>query len=145
MDNYDLIGALKAYADSQGWVFLSGTSAYQNYEASQNEYEDEQLVLAADFDARPDIAIGSVEQISYQGVLMLGRKFDADSTPASLDETYYQKYLARLKELMGLLSGVIITFSCANELDVLDVIMRMDIDTFDTNIDFVAATITFVQ
>lgn len=168
MNNFDLIGKLRTYASTNGWVFLSGTSAIQNYEASQNEYKNGQLVLAADFNAAPQFTnAGKISQITYNGILMLGIKLDddgtpaieddeetpavdetevfSDGTPANLDETFIQKYDRRLLDLMTLLANHIAAFACANELDVTGADFRLETNKFDTNIDFVAGTITFVQ
>jgi len=168
MDKFDLIGSLRTYAATQKWVFLSGASSIQNCEASQNEYKNGQLVLAADFNASPQFTnAGKISQITYNGILMLGVKFDDDGTPAieddeetllidesetfndgtpaSLDETFIQKYDRRLLDLMELLANHITLFACANELDVTNADFRLEINKFDTNIDFVAGTITFIQ
>ena len=45
---------------------------------------------------------------------------------------------------MTLLSNFVTTFACDNELDVTAENMRVDLNKFDTNIDFIAETITFV-
>lgn len=148
MTNFDLIGQLESYATDNSMHYLSGKNAYQNYQASQNEYDNGQLVLSADFDAAVSFARGfAINEITYTGVLALGRKFDEeeDGTVSDLDETFYQKYTRRLLELMTLLTTHIAAFACANKLDVTQCQFRMDLNRFDTNIDFIAATITFVQ
>lgn len=145
MNQFDIIGSLKAYAENQGWAFLSGQDWYQNYEASQNEYANGQLVLGVDFDSIPVRKAGIISEISYPGTLILGRKFDPDTKPSSLDETFIQKYEARLLELTTLLSNMINTFMCEHNLDVLGENIRMDLNKFDTNIDFVVETLTFIQ
>jgi hypothetical protein len=146
MDNFDLIGALQEYADENNMHYLSGNDAYQNYEASQNTYDDGQLVLSADFDASVSFSRGfAIGSITYTGVLALGRKFDEADTVSDLDETFYQKYQRRLKDLMTLLVTHIAAFACDNKLQVTNCQFRMDLNKFDTNIDFIAASITFVQ
>ncbi len=167
MTKFDLIGALKTYATAHGWRFLYGSAFYQNQEADADMVNG-QMVLAADFNARPSYGRGmGISEISYPGILMLGIKFDDDGTepveddpdtpedetvlatndgtPVSLDETMQQKYTRRLLTLMTALSGAIADFACTNELDVSNCEFKMDVNKFDTNIDFVAATITFVQ
>jgi hypothetical protein len=146
MDNFDLIGSLSSYASDNDMHYLSGENAYQNYEASQNTYDDGQLVLSADFDASVNFSSGfAVGSITYIGVLALGRKFDEVDTGSDLDETFYQKYQRRLKDLMTLLVTHIAAFACDNKLQVTNCQFRMDLNKFDTNIDFIAASITFVQ
>lgn len=146
MDNFDLIGSLASYASDNDMHYLSGENAYQNYEASQNTYDDGQLVLSADFNAAIYFSRGfTIGSITYTGVLALGRKFEESETGSNLDETFYQKYQRRLKDMMTLLASHIGIFACANKLEVTQCQFRMDLNKFDTNIDFIAATITFVQ
>jgi len=146
MTNFDLIGALADYAAANSMQFLSGANFYQNYEASQIEYENGQLVLTAEFSAAPAFSRGfKVGEIRYEGILAIGRKFEETTTMSTLDETFIQKYNARLLDLMTLLSNIIADFSCDNELEVTGCRMDMQLNKFDTNIDFIAATITFVQ
>jgi hypothetical protein len=167
MTKFDLVGALRTYCISKGWHFLYGSAFYQNIEADE-AYLNGELILGADFNARPVYGRGmGITEIQYSGILLLGRKFDNDgtdavvddpgtpedetvlatndATPASLDESMIQKYDRRLLELMTYLSGAIQALSCANELNVTNCEIKMDINKFDTNIDFVAANITFVQ
>lgn len=167
MQVYDIIGALRTLATTNGWAFLSGSSSMQNYEASQNEYINGQLVLIAEFNARPIMTrAGKLDSIRYNGVVGLGIKFDDDGTdnieddpetpenetktfndgtPSSLDETFIQKYDRRLLTLMQTLSTNLLSFACANELTIVDADFRLELNKFDTNIDFVIGTITFEQ
>jgi len=147
MENFKLISTLKDYTTSKGWYFLSGDNFHQNFEATQYEYEPGALVLAVDFDASPSFSIGnSISSIDYTGVIALGRKIEEDElTYSNLDETFWQKYINRLEELMQLLTIAIIDIACNNELEIRNVKYRMDLNKFDTNIDFVAAEITLVQ
>jgi hypothetical protein len=152
MTRFDLVGSLNTYAASKGWHFLYGTAFYQNIEADET-YLNGELILGADFNARPTYgkAMG-ITEIQYSGILLLGRKFDndgttgqSDGTPTSLDESMHQKYTRRLLSLMTSLDLAIKAIACANELSVIGCEFKMDINKFDTNIDFIAATITFVQ
>jgi len=158
MDNFDLIGTLRTYAATNDWLFYYGTNAYQNIEAD-GAIEDDQLILTAQFNAQPIFVNGLVTQISYTGIMMLGRKFESAivdnteteidetqaATMASLDETMIQKYDRRLLDLMQLLSNAVGAIGCANELDVNGANFRLEINQFDTNIDFIAGELTFVQ
>lgn len=146
MTNFDLIGELRTYAAANSMQFLSGAQWNQNYEASQKDYENGQLVLTVDFEAVPVFSRGyKISEIRYEGVIALGRKFEETPTMSSLDETFIQKYDNRLLDLMTMLSNAISDFACDNELEVLNVRMAMQLNKFDTNIDFIAASITFVQ
>ena len=150
MDHFALLSTLKDYADAHGWHFLSGDNFHQNYEASQNEYNPGDLVLAVDLDAGPTYSAGGkISSISYSGIVALGRKVDEtpvlDETRSNLDETFWQKYTRRLEELMGLLSIALVTIACENELELSAVRFRMDLNKFDTNIDFIVGSVTFIQ
>jgi len=146
MDNFNLIGGLRDFAISKNWHFLCGDNFYENFEASQAEFENGQLVFVAEFSANPIFGNGNnISSISYAGTIMLGRKFDEDSTPASLDETFIQKYDRRLLSLMQLLAVNIAQFACANELEISNPSFVLAINKFDTNIDFVVGQITLIQ
>lgn len=145
MDKFDLIGQLCRKAYSNGWVFAAGDEFYKNIELADSEMNDGQLILTAQFNSTPTFTRGKVTKVVYTGSLMLGRKFDDDGTPASLDEDYMDKYNRRLLELMQLLATFLGQFQCENELDITSVEFIQDINRFDTNIDFVGGNITFEQ
>jgi hypothetical protein len=168
MNNFALISALSSYATTNDMVFLYGQNYMQNYEASQHEYYNGQKVLTGEFTCQPVYGNGNkIGQITYNGVLGLGQKFDDDGTanipddentplvdetqtfndgtPSSLDETQMQKYNRRLYDLMVALDIVIQDIACENELQIGTAIFRMDMNKFDTNIDFVVAEISFIQ
>jgi len=151
MDNFGLIDVLEQYCTDNDIKFLYGDNFYQNIEASSYEYEADQLVMGADFNARPVRATGGkILSIDYVGAIALGRKFETPdlSNPdgvASLDETYIQKYKRRLKDLSQLLSNIVGEIACNNELETTGEDMRFDINKFDTNIDFVVMSLTFTQ
>jgi hypothetical protein len=155
MTQFDLIGALRTYATSKSWAFLSGENFFKNYEASKINYSPGQLILGVDpFIARPNFTKGGkVDQVSYSGLIMLGRKFESDLAPlnpqvttiSNLDETFIQKYDRRIFELIGTLATNLGTFACANELDLTNCQFELGLNRLDENIDFVIASITFIQ
>jgi hypothetical protein len=147
MNNYDLVGALRTYATTKGWAFLYGSSFMKDYEASKNYYYAGQLILGADsFIVKPNITPGfKVDTISYQGLIMLGRKFESTTTTSTLDETDIQKYDRRLLELMGTLSTNLLSFACTNELTIQGLQYEAQLNNLDENIDFIIASLTFVQ
>jgi hypothetical protein len=145
MDNFGLVDVLEAYALGQGWKFvLKFDEFYANLEV-QDEYINGQLVLTADVKSNPTIVNGQVTTITYTALLALGRKFDDDGEVASLDESYKQKYDRRLKDLESALASTIGTVACSNELDVTNTDFISDINVYDTNIDFIITTATFIQ
>lgn len=168
MDKLNIVGALKSYAVSQRWHFLYGSRFMQNYEADQKEYKNGDLILAVfPFKSNPKYTGGgTISEVTYTGIIMLGQKFDDDGTeaipdnddtpdneevkyndgtPASLDETQIQKYERRLKDLIALVGQHIGSFACANELEVVSCTIEEDLNKFDTLIDFALAQITFKQ
>ena len=63
-------------------------------------------------------------------------------TESSLSETWEQKYSNRLLDLTSNLSDFISEFACSNDLAIGNVQLKYDLNKFDANIDFTAATIT---
>lgn len=146
MEQLDIIGQLEAYALSKGWRFIYRFDRFRSNMEAMHDYQSGELVLMADFRATPTIKGGRATQIVYTCLLMLGRKFDEDGTPASLDETPKQKYDRRLKDLAQTLLNAICDFSCANELEVAAAPISVDINVHDTNIDFaISENAVFVQ
>lgn len=146
MDQFDIIGALEAHALASNWLFTYGVDNYYKSAQSIGEYAPGKLIMIADFRATPTIKNGRVTSVSYNCLVMLGRKFDADGLTASLDETCDQKYDRRLKELMQLLAGALATVACGNSLEINAGEMIVNINQFAENIDFAAApNVTFVQ
>jgi hypothetical protein len=146
MTNFDIIGVFKTYCDANGIAFLSGSKWYQNYEASRKRYDSGTLVLGVDFNASPVYSkANKLFQIQYTGAIMLGRKFETTGTISSIDETFYQKHVNRLLELMQGLDVIVRTVACANELIIGNVSTTLDLNAFDTSIDFVAWQLTLTQ
>lgn len=144
---FDIIGALRTYATSEGWIFLSGENWHQDWEATRNTYAVGQLVLGVDFqEAIPTRTNGLVSEIKYPGILVLGRKFDPlpATTEVNLDETFIQKYDARLLDLTTAMSNFIQAFVCENSLDTESETMSLRLNSLDETIDFAVNRITFV-
>jgi hypothetical protein len=145
MENFDLIGALNDKAKENQWVFLSGSDAYQNIDATLKKFEDGQKVLTVDVSASATFATSLVTAITYDGIIMLGLKADSNGIRVSLDESFNDKYNRRLKELHLELSVFLGAFACENELTIENAQFTMEINRFDTNIDFIAARIRLTQ
>jgi hypothetical protein len=152
MDQFDLVGALRTFAESNSWVFLYGDGFMRNYKATKSTIKDGQLILGADpFIARPTYTqAGKIESITYSGLVMLGTKFDLDDddkvvSKSSLDETLEQKYDRRLLVLMNMLSINLASFACDHELTISSTQFELEINKLDENIDFVVCSITLVQ
>lgn len=145
--NFDIIGALRTYAAANDLKFAWQLDEfYANIQASQ-QFDPEELFLVVDLLPTPVMSGNKVAEVTYSGLFMLGRKFEAaGTTVASLDEHALQKYDRRLLELTGLLVQHAAAFKCIHQLD-LDVgAMSYLVNGFDSNVDFVAAqNLNFVQ
>lgn len=142
MDKFTITTALRTYALSKGWKTLIGDRYHQNAMASRETYDVGDIVIGIfPFISTIPRSVASFGEISYRGVILLGRKFEATTT-ANLDETYEQKYDNRLKELIPLLANSVKEFACDNELEYSGEIAD-EIDKFDTDIDFVGGLFTF--
>lgn len=144
MDLFSLVDALRSYCTNHNWHFIYGNDAYTNAQADNKKYNPGDLIMVADFSVSPVYAGGRVIECQYQGVIMLGRKNEAQ-TKSTLDETPIQKYDRRLKDLTLLLANACGDIACSNELEITSANFKMDMNKFDLNADFVAGSITFVQ
>lgn len=146
MENFDIIGVLEAYAAAKGWHFVYGFDDFDSNIGVMNDYDPGELVLIADFRATPTYKNGKIPEITYQCLLMLGRKFDADGQASDMEETPLQKYDRRLKFLAQTLANTIAVIGCENDLEVTAGPINVDINVYDSNIDFaISNTANFVQ
>lgn len=144
MDNFGLVDALRTYCEEKGYAFYYGQDSYVNIETDLVGYSVDQKLLIADFNLIPTYAGAKITELRYTGTVLFGQKFEAE-TESNLDETPIQKFDRRLKTLSTLLTTVLTDIACENELDVINVNIRYDLNKFDLNADFVAASLTFVQ
>ncbi len=146
MERYELLTKVREYCDNNGIVFIPGLDdAYQLRERFDALASD-QLILTFYHQASvPFNQANGPQDITYNCVFALGRKYEAEGTESSLDETFEQKYDRRLKELSQLLEPMLTTIACENELLLGDMTMTYDLNKFDTNIDFVVTSIAITQ
>ena len=144
MDRFDLINELRTFATSRGWHFIFGSNEYAS--ADFHNYAVDELVLVCDITPLAQFSEygGAVQSVSYSGVVMLGRKFEAE-TCASLDETMLQKHDNRLKDLWTILSNNIGVVACSNGLALSVSNPANLINFYSTNIDFVKYDVTFTE
>lgn len=144
---YDLIGNLRStvIAAPYSWKFVAGNNFMQNYEIAQQTFVAGTKVLCVDFSSSLTYSkAGLLNGVDYSGLMMLGIKFDATGGGiAQLDETYYQKYIARLKSLHETFAAFIGVFACNNKLTVQSCRFTDMINVFDDNVDFVKADIVY--
>jgi hypothetical protein len=160
MNKHDIIGALKSQCDTNSWHFLAGDNWYLNYGSDQLKYDNGDIVLIAMFNSKLTYSKArKLSRIEYTGFLGIGRKFEElpeidpenpdailpPQTMSGLNETFIQKYSNRLLNLTTELDEFISTFACANDLAISSCNIKYDLNKFNTNIDFTAATITLID
>jgi len=144
MEYFGLVDKLRDYCTDHNWVFIYGNDSFANALTDSHKYLANQKILVADFSCLPVIEGSKVQSMTYTGVMMLGQKCEA-ITKSTLDETPIQKYDNRLKELSQLLTIAIGQISCDNEMEVIGLNMKFDLNKFDLNADFVACSLNFIQ
>jgi len=149
MEQFDIIGALRTAATTNGWKFdfaIDDRNQDFNIVACNQPFAAGENILLAAVRYTPQFSGAIVSERTFQVLLMLGRKFDPSGENASLDETSLQKYDRRLFELQGQLENFIGAFKCDNNLDVIPSNFSFAKNLFDTNIDFVmCSNIQFIQ
>lgn len=147
--DFDIYDILEAYCQANSIYFIPGNNAYVNAVADGIIYDINETILVAELNSTPIYNGGKVTGNSYSGVLALGRKVDAitgeEDTVSSLDETFEQKYKRRLRDLSKTLATLVGEIACENDFEISNVNMKMDINKYDINIDFVAMTITITE
>ena len=144
MVRFDIVSALRTFATSNGWHFIYGSDEYAS--ADWHEYLTDEIVMVCDIVPLPKFSEqgGAVQDVTYSGLIMLGRKFEATTT-ASLDETMLQKHDRRLKDLWALLSNNIGVMACSNGLTI-EVSNPVNlINFYSQNIDFVKLDVIFSE
>jgi len=139
MTEFDIIGALETYAVSKGYTFIYGFDDMENNLATIGERAAGEIILIADAKATPSYSNGIITEISYNCLLMLGKKFDADGLAADIGETFKEKYTRRLQGMQSLLANFIKDFSCSNELEAESNELIMQLNMYAENLDFVVS------
>jgi len=186
MQSFDILEKLRTYCVTEGIIFIPSISeSYVNSVIDWNEYENNDLIMFALFNAVHVFDNSKLIEIAYTGVIGLGRKCESelieddngdytvetestldetpeqktvetestlDETPeqktveteSTLDETPEQKYDRRLKYLANKLTQILSEIACENQYEIRNCNMRLEINKFDLNADFVACDITIV-
>jgi hypothetical protein len=142
---FDIISNLRAFAEAipRGWLFIYGNDQYANASEIMQDLSADQLVLVADLNVSPVYGKeGGINDAVFNGGVMLGQKREAE-TESNLDENLEQKYDRRLKNLTETLFISLGDFTCQYGYSITQINARYDINKFDENLDFIAATITF--
>ena len=146
MEFFDIIGEIKRYCEEVGFKFIYSFDSLYSNELLNEDFCQNEHVLIADFKATPEEAAGKIISITYNCLVMLGRKVDYEMTTANLDELPIEKYENRIKEMMLLLVSSLTSIACRNELtlNIGEIVFEQNV--FDANIDFCTATnVEFVQ
>jgi hypothetical protein len=156
MQSFDILEKLRTYCVNEGIIFVPSISEeYVNSVIDWNEYENNDLIMFALFNAVHVFDNAKLIEIAYTGVIGLGRKCESElieddngdytvETESNLDETPEQKYDRRLKYLANKLTEILQTIACENQYEIRNCNMRLEINKFDLNADFVACDITIV-
>lgn len=144
MDRFDIVSALRTFATNKGWHFIFGSDEYASLD--QHDYLVDENVFVCEITPLPIFGLhgGAVQDVTYSGIVMLGRKFELTTT-ASLDENMLQKYDNRLKDLWTLLANNIGVFACSNRLSIEVSNPANLINFYSTNIDFVKLDVKFSE
>jgi len=156
MQSFDILEKLRTYCTGEGIIFIPSISeAYVNSVIDWNEYENNDLIMFALFNAVHVFDNSKLVEIAYTGVIGLGRKCESEliefedeknnytiETESTLDETPEQKYDRRLKYLANKLTEILSEIACENQYEIRNCNMRLEINKFDLNADFVACDIT---
>jgi hypothetical protein len=146
MEQFDIISAFNTYATSKGWHGVYGFNNFESNLQTIRQYSQDEYCFIFDFKADPVWGNNVIQEIKYTCLLMLGRKSDLAGTQSNLDETAQQKYDRRLKELSQGLALAIKGIACNNGLLVESSPIAVDINVFDSNIDFAITQNTiFIQ
>lgn len=156
MQSFDILEKLRTYCVNEGIIFIPSISeSYVNSVIDWNEYENNDLIMFALFNAVHVFDNSKLIEIAYTGVIGLGRKCESEliededgdytvETESNLDETPEQKYDRRLKYLANKLTEILSEIACENQYEIRNCNMRLEINKFDLNADFVACDITIV-
>ena len=156
MQSFDILEKLRTYCVNEGIIFIPSISeSYVNSVIDWNEYENNDLIMFALFNAVHVFDNAKLIEIAYTGVIGLGRKCESElieddngdytvETESNLDETPEQKYDRRLKYLANKLTEILSTIACENQYEIRNCNMRLEINKFVLNADFVACDITIV-
>lgn len=146
MEQFDIIGAFNTYTASKGYHAVYGFNNFESNIATIRSYTTDEYCFIFDFKADPVWGNNIIQEIRYTCLLMLGRKSDLAGTQSSLDETAQQKYDRRLNDLINGLALLIRDVACNNALLVESSPLSVDINVFDTNIDFaISQNAVFIQ
>jgi hypothetical protein len=140
----DYVEIFKDAAERLDYKFFYGSKGYQNFELQQAEISEGTIILIM-FPAKrsPIVEGGQWSRYSISTQFFLGRKFECD-TVSSIDETEYQKYTNRLKELSDLLDEFLLNnVGCADRLEARSINYFDELNQYSASIDFAGASITF--
>lgn len=137
MDKFDIVKTLEDAATVQGWNFIFSIDSYTRNIQTTKGHELGVNTLIVDVKYGIEYAGSNVGTVTYQCLMMLGRKYDADGWGSSHEEYDSEKYNRRLKDLVASLADFIGVFACSNELEVDAGQFQFSKNMFNDNLDFV--------
>ncbi|MCQ2608737.1 MAG: hypothetical protein MJ197_08640 [Bacteroidales bacterium] len=144
MNKYDLIGVIRDYCQANNIHYIPSISeydAYVNAVADGELYEEYDLIFCTFFTLRPSFGGSVVQSVTYNGTCALGRKRE-ENTVSNLDETFIQKYDARLKNLTELLVSMLAEIACNVDGEITNCNLSYDINKLDLNADFIGCELS---
>ena len=135
-------------ADVLEYKFLYGAKAFINYDVSDTDLTDGQVLVALFplIDSAIDIPQGNrIGTFSTSTTMWFGRKFDTldeAGTQSELDETNRQKYDRRLYAMKLLLISYVEAVVCGTDIEILSFRMTEAINQTSENIDFISCDLT---
>jgi len=144
----DVVEIFSDAADAADYRFAYGRKDILNYESGNILLQSgESVLMVFPFIETAQIDNGIINKWSVSTQLWLGKKFDVNigsGTLAELDETEYQKYTRRLKNLRDAMNAYLKSVFCVSDVELTSARIFREINQFDENIDFVTADITFL-
>ena len=135
-------------ADVLEYKFLYGAKAFINYDVSDTDLTDGQVLVALFplIDSAVSIPQSNkITSFSTSTTMWFGRKFDTldeAGTQSELDETNRQKYDRRLYAMKLLLIAYVEAVVCGTDIEILSFRMTEAINQTSENIDFISCDLT---
>lgn len=144
MEAHRLVNAILDYCNGKAIHPIYSKESMRNVESGELQFQVGDLVLFFFFIDSPTIANGRVVEVTYNGFMSLGRKYELN-TVSDLDETHIQKENRRLQEMKSELTEIITYVACENELEVTGLAYDEFLNQFDQNIDIVSSPVIFTH
>lgn len=141
---FDLFDKFREYCEKAGILFILGGQEWQNKLSALKGLKPDQLMLGVEGNVSPTFNASLMTSVTYTLTVILGRKCEAKGTKSSMEETFEQKYDARLKDLMDQLALIMSSMVCENGYEITSFTMTPQINHLDLNIDCISSQVTII-